>query len=222
MHGRNLDFEMYELLAKLLANVEYYRGDQKIYSVDTVVGSAFALTGIRHGAFAVNCDTRKAKDFSKDLISVLVDNAMPTLWLLRKVLEEETSYAVANKRLRTEETGGPVYFIISGVGANEGMVIEKDTNSVHAYYELSDETWFLIQTNYDRDQPDPVHDPRRIPVEKRMRERGNQNFSEKTLLEEFMFKWPTFNIASIMSAIMVPATGYHNTTAWYGDNPKRQ
>ena len=109
---------MYQLLAKLLANVEYYKGDQKIYSVDTVVGSAFALTGIRHGAFAVNCDTRKAKDFSKDLISVLVDNAMPTLWLLRKVLEEETSYSAANLRLRTEQTGGPVYFIISGVGPN--------------------------------------------------------------------------------------------------------
>jgi hypothetical protein len=34
-----------------------------------------------------------------------------------------------------------------------------------------------------------------------------------------MFVWPTFNIASIMSAIMVAETGYHNTTAWYGANP---
>jgi len=123
IHGRNLDFEMYELLAKLVTNVEYYKGEERIYSVDTIVGSAFALTGIRHGAFAINCDTRKAKDFSKDLISVLVDNAMPTLWTLKKTLEEETSYAAATKRLRTVETGGPVYFIISGVGRDEGMVI---------------------------------------------------------------------------------------------------
>ena len=49
-----MDFEMYELIGKLIANVEYYKGDQKVYTVDTVVGSAFALTGIRHGAFAVN------------------------------------------------------------------------------------------------------------------------------------------------------------------------
>lgn len=70
----------------MLVNVEYYNGDQKLYSVDTVVGSAFALTGIRHGAFAINVDTRKAKDFSQDLISVLVDNAIPTVWLLRKTL----------------------------------------------------------------------------------------------------------------------------------------
>ncbi len=129
---------MWEILAKLLANVEYYKGDQKIYSVDTVAGSVFALTGIRHGAFAVNCDTRKAKDFSQDLISVLIKNASPTLWTLRNVLAQETSYAAATHRLKTEQLGGPVYFIISGVGRNEGMVIERDVDAVHAFYELSD------------------------------------------------------------------------------------
>ena len=44
------------------------------------------------------------------------------------------------------------------------MVIERDANGTHAYYELSDYMWFLIQTNYDRDQPDPVDDSRRIPT----------------------------------------------------------
>lgn len=72
----------------MIANVHYYKGDKLIYTVDTVVGSAFALTGIRHGAFAANVDTRKAKDFSQDLISVLVKNAYPTVWLLRKVLQD--------------------------------------------------------------------------------------------------------------------------------------
>jgi acid ceramidase/N-acylethanolamine-hydrolysing acid amidase len=210
---------MWEILSKLLTNVDYYRGDKKIYSVDTIAGSVFALTGIRHGAFAVNCDTRKAKHFSDDLISVLIKNSIPTLWLLRNVLAEETTYAAATKKLRTEVIGGPVYFVVSGVGANEGMVIERDTDAVHAYYELSDTTWFLIQTNYDRDEPEPVYDPRRIPVEKKMQERGNTGFTEQTLLDHFMFQWPTYNIATIMSTVMVPATGYHNTTVWYGANP---
>lgn len=100
MHGRNLDFEMWDILAKLVVNVEYYQGQKRIFSVDTVVGSVFALTGIRHGAFAVNVDTRKAKHFYDDLISVMVDDGYPTVWLLRKVLEEELDYASANKRLR--------------------------------------------------------------------------------------------------------------------------
>lgn len=92
IHGRNLDFEMWHLLSNLVTNVEYYKGGQRIFSVDTVVGSVFALTGIRHGAFAINVDTRKAKHFYDDLISVLLHNDMPTVWLLRRTLAEETSY----------------------------------------------------------------------------------------------------------------------------------
>lgn len=210
---------MWIILSKLVVNVEYYRGGNKIFSVDTVVGSVFALTGIRHGAFAINVDTRKAKHFTDDLISVLIDGGMPTCWLLRKTLEQETNYASALRRIKTERIGGPVYYVISGVGPNEGCVVERDTATVHAFYELSEDNWFIIQTNYDRDYPDPLHDPRRIPVEKKMRERGNKDFKEQTLLDEFMFQWPTFNIATIMTAIMVPASGYHNTTVWYGHNP---
>lgn len=114
---------MWEILSKLLTTVEYYRGDQRLFSSDIVVGSVFALTGIKHGAFAVNCDTRYAKHFSDDLISILKNNAIPTLWLLQKVLAEETNYTAAVKRLKTERIGGPVYFIISGVGPNEGTVL---------------------------------------------------------------------------------------------------
>jgi hypothetical protein len=80
---------MWHLIGNLMVNVEYYQGQRKVFSVDTVVGSAFALTGIRHGAFAVNVDTRGAgKHFYIDLISVMLDDAIPTVWLLRKVLAE--------------------------------------------------------------------------------------------------------------------------------------
>jgi hypothetical protein len=92
---------MWGLISNLVVNVEYYQGNKKIYSVDTVVGSAFALTGIRHGAFAINVDTRTAKHFYNDLISVMLDDGMPTVWLLRKALEEEVSYTNAVKRLKT-------------------------------------------------------------------------------------------------------------------------
>jgi len=62
---------------------------------------------------------------------------------------------------------------VSGLKENEGMVIERDTNSTKAYYELSDYMWFLVQTNYDRDEPDPTHDPRRISVEHKLADWGN-------------------------------------------------
>ncbi len=122
--------------------------------------------------------------------------------------------------MRTENISASVYFIIAGLEANEGMVIERDPVGAHAFYELSDETWFLVQTNYDRDQPEPIYDQRRIPMEKRVHDRG-QNFTVNTVMTE-MFKWPNFNIATIMTAVMVPSQNYHNVTAWYGYNPTPQ
>jgi hypothetical protein len=75
-----------------------------------------------------------------------------------------------------------------------------------------------VQTNYDRDQPDPKIDERRIPAEKRVQQKGNK-FTEQELLDQVMTQWPNFNIETIMSTIMIASTGYHNTTAWYGANP---
>lgn len=217
MHGRNLDFEMWELLSKLLVNVEYYKDGKRLFAVDTVVGSVFALTGVRFGGFSINVDTRAAKSFEDDLISVIKNNAIPTCWLLRKVLEEETNYASAVQRLKSTRIAAPVYYIIAGVGPNEGMVIERETDGVHAFYELSDQTWFIVQTNYDRDRPEPIYDQRRIPMENRVKAVGNK-FTPEIAFSE-MFTWPTFNIATIMTAIIIPKTGYHNTTCWYGVNP---
>lgn len=118
MHGRNLDFQMWELLSKLLVTIDYYRDGKLIYSSDSVAASVFALTGIRHGAFSVNVDTRKAKSLQEDLISVIKNNAIPTCWLMRRVLEEETTWAGATQRLRTEKISAPVYYIVGGVGPN--------------------------------------------------------------------------------------------------------
>jgi acid ceramidase/N-acylethanolamine-hydrolysing acid amidase len=102
---------------------------------------------------------------------------------VRRVLEDQTTYTAAVQRLKTEVIGGPVYYVIAGTGANEASVIERDTNKTHAFYELSDSTWFLVQTNYDRDLPEPIHDPRRIPVENKLRERGNKGLTEQVLLD---------------------------------------
>lgn len=92
MHGRNLDFEMWGLLSRLVVNIDYYQGSKKIYSVDTVIGSVFALTGIRYGAFAVNVDTRYGGQPLDMMTRVIMNDALPDVWLVRKVLENEATY----------------------------------------------------------------------------------------------------------------------------------
>ncbi len=37
----------------------------------------------------------------------------------------------------------PVYYIVSGLSGNEGVVIERDRTFIHGFYQLNDTTWFL-------------------------------------------------------------------------------
>jgi hypothetical protein len=79
---------MMRLISQLLVQVNYYDGPNLVYTVDTIVGFVFALTGMRHGAFAINCDTRFATNNWNTLMSVLLDGAIPNVWLLKRVLQE--------------------------------------------------------------------------------------------------------------------------------------
>ena len=54
-------------------------------------------------------------------------------------------------------------------------------------------------------------------MENRVKKEGNNYTPEKVFKQ--LTVWPTFNIGTIMTAVMIPQTGYHNTTVWYGTTP---
>lgn len=78
---------------------------------------------------------------------------------------------------KTEKLISPCYLIVSGVRGNEGAVIARHRNTVHDVYTLDDAAKegksYVVQTNYDRDVPDPSRDQRRIPAQSRMDALGN-------------------------------------------------
>lgn len=92
---------MWELISNLAANVQYYRGDKLLYSVDTLMGSVFTLTANKPGSFSVEVNTRTERHIYDDFVNVLMENAIPTCWLLKKVVEEESTFDGAVHRLRT-------------------------------------------------------------------------------------------------------------------------
>ena len=81
------------MYTETVSKVEYYKGDVKLFTEDTVAGSVFSLTGIRHGAFAVSVNARHPKGFSGTLVSILIENSIPALWLVRKTFLESETYA---------------------------------------------------------------------------------------------------------------------------------
>jgi hypothetical protein len=55
-----------------------------------------------------------------------------------------------------------------------------------------------------------------------LKKRGNKGLSEQNLFDEILLQFPTLNLETILTAVMVSANNYHNTTVWYGQNPVQQ
>jgi len=126
MHGRNMDFEFWNRFSRLTAEIDVYRGDKYVYTLDALVGTVFALTGSKKGKFSLTEDTRfNDRSFMDVLKDLILKDYMPSAWLLRKTLEEEETFASAAERLKTTNISAPIYYILSGINPNEGIVIER-------------------------------------------------------------------------------------------------
>jgi hypothetical protein len=79
--------------------------------------------------------------------------------LIRHTLETAQSYQEAVNIFKTSKLISPCYLVVSGVNGNEGAIITRHRNSVHDVYSLDDAAKegknYIVQTNYDRDIPDP-------------------------------------------------------------------
>ena len=108
--------------------------------------------------------------------------------------------------------------VTTGLNGNQGAIITRHRNTVHDIYTLDDAAKegrsFVVQTNYDRDIPDPERDQRRIPAEKRMDALGT-NTTMQGVLEKIMIEFPTFNIDTLLTSTLCAAKSYVNTTVWY-------
>ena len=105
--------------------------------------------------------------------------------------------------------------MISGTKNNEGIVITRNRNSIKDITSLTEQNWFLVHTNYDRDIPDPEYDFRRTPAEDILKRLGNKDLTEQVLFNKVHSKYPNLNKNTIFTTLMSASTGYLNTTLWY-------
>jgi hypothetical protein len=219
LHGRNMDFFFWNRLSRVQAKIQFYRAGQYVATIYTYVGSVWALTTVKEYAFSITVDTRHPRadeeTFSGVIDNLFVKNYMPSVWLVREASLLDNDFAAARLRLLSVNITAPVYFIIAGLSGNEGTVIERKDTGPHAYYDLNETVWYLVQTNYDRDVEDPVFDRRRIPAEDRLNKLG-QSITSLDLYNDIMTQWPTFNVGTIMTLSSVPSLGVNKVVVWYG------
>ena len=174
-------WELTAVMRPLVVNVDFQRGGKTLFKSTTFAGFIGAHTAMKPGAFSLSIDTRFDNNVDLGLIKWVEekkwDHDLEVTMLTRSIFQDMDSYWDALEKLKSTKVIGPAYIIFSGISAGEGAVITKgkpstpggkDGETVDVWL-LGDEikqnnTFFLVETNYDRTGPAPSGDDRRDPA----------------------------------------------------------
>lgn len=216
IHGRNLDYFFGPYISSFMVHFEFYRNGNLIYEGDGNAGFLGLVTGMKKDRFAISLNQRSSNNTSESA-SINFERVLPIPYFIRNVLDEAEDYQTAKKMLSDEPFGANAYIIISGIEKNEGTIITRDRNKVVNISNINEEIeneWFLVQTNYDRDQPDPEKDLRRLPAENRIKKIGKDQINLSDLFNSILSLSPNKNSRTISSTVMCAKSGIFNTTIW--------
>jgi len=155
---------------------------------------------------------------------LLVRNAIQFLrgkltppYIARKAFEKTEDYDSLVKALADGETLSRVHYIVAGAQKGQGAVISKFQDRLQniTSLDLDNGIWYLVQTNYERNKPDPSWDNRRTAECDRLNAIGRDALTKENLFENIMNLYPTFNAHTIYTSIIQPNSSYFNTTLWF-------
>ena len=177
-HIRTMDWDL-PVLMSMTIEVEFQRKGVTQFIATTWPGNAGILTGMRlatnggedgggicdSSGYSVSVNYRRTERGNASPLKETLRNfaygalrAWPVGYLVRAVLEQDTSYATACASLMTSRLMAPVYFTVAGALPGQGIVIARDRSGPVAgsTRELSNATTVayggcggLVQTNMD-------------------------------------------------------------------------
>ena len=105
----------------------------------------------------------------------------------------------------------PMYVVLAGTRRGEGAIVTRGARNFTTLRldEGSDgnESFFLVQTNYDQPGPDPTSDARRTKAEETMHSLGQDEGSTQLGVFAAVSTPPVLNEGTAYTAIMRAATG---------------
>jgi len=226
--GRNLDYDFTTPIARVAYHINYYKDGKVFFRANVLGGFIGFITAEKPGKFSISANQRTSPNVNKmqlwdrilgrgiNFMELFLNKRTNLLMNVRRVLENAETYQEAIEMLTNNPTIAPAYYIVSGVRSNEGAVITSGRDGIVNVTTLDVENgvWFLAQTNYDRDIPDPKNDNRRTAAEQKINEIGRSNITMQNLLDNVLAQYPNFNAITIVSATFSSSLDYFNATVW--------
>lgn len=210
IHGRNFDYLIPELLKKAQYLAIYKKKNKEEFRCIATSGITGLLTCMKTGKFAISVNERDDDSGNglKKTIQAVKNGKIITLWAVRRAVEAANTYDELVKMLQEIKICSTVYFIVSGVKRNEGIVITRDRTFALDSWKLSDNEWFLVQVNTDRWRQIPTNETdRRTPAINRLKEIGRYNINTELMFNKVMKLYPNNNKDTIFYSVMCAKTG---------------
>ena len=205
VHGRNLDWNIPEELRNFVMTIHFQKNGELLFTAGTIIGYVGALTGMKPGKFSVSIDERGlGGSIIGNIFEAMTNkNSLQPTHLLRKTLTEAESYDEAVTMLSTAPLISPVYYIIAGLGSNEGALLSRDREKSLQPLYLDNSTWYLLQTNYDHWEQPPAFDDRRKYGLQYMNELTEANV-DLDAIKAVLARWPVRNDDTSQTILMDP------------------
>lgn len=191
----------------MLINVDWHRSGMLVYKSATIVGFGGTITAVRPGAFSVSINERDEGTLFDNIMTMLAGH-MGNTFAMRYALENFDKYADAIEFFKTEKLVSPCYYIVGGVSGNDGSVITRARDEMVDFWTLSDDQWWLVQTNYDHwTDPGPNEIRRRVTAENFIKNAGQSEMNVLSLLD-LLHQYPVDHSITVHHSIMDISTGF--------------
>lgn len=215
-HGRNLDYDIPHL-QDLTIYVRFLRGGKLMYEGTTYAGYIGISTGMKRGAFSLSQDQRDTgTPVWENLIEFLIQKGKAAAYpfLFRDVLATIDDYDTALEVLQETPMMAPAYAILAGASKGQGAVVTRDRNAAVDTWRITDDEWFLVETNDDHWKP-PTDD-RRDAARHNMQQ-YNPDTMEASAMMAVMNLHPTLNSMTTYTAVMSAGNNYYRNILQNGD-----
>eukprot|EP00736_Rhodelphis_marinus_P006671 Rmarinus@m.4334 len=150
IHFRTMDWPLPEL-NPLTITVDFHKGGQLLYRTVTWAGFVGVLTGVRVGCYSISVNFRSLGGNPLGNLMRSLTGCWPVGYLVRDVLESQSSYAAACQTLENARLVSPSYIIVKAAVRGVGRVITRDPSgfSSRSFRDAEENKEFLVQTNVD-------------------------------------------------------------------------
>ncbi len=203
IHARNFDYDLASSLRKLVIEVEFTDNGKIMYTGTTFAGLVGLPSAQKPNAFTISINERNVGSIWENAFEGLIAGTHGIAHLVVRDLVSNPMYdfKMAVQTLAETPLIATIYAIVGGL--DDGVVITHGRPSaVNMWWLGTNNSWFLVETNYDHWKAPPIDDDRRDVAIKLMMDVGASKISMTAIVDDVLSIVPVINTGTIFTNVM--------------------